>query len=112
MGTTGAGGGLTTGAGGGLTTGVGGGTPTGGEGTGIGGEGGGGVGIGGTNGLQLNELQSTGLDKNDLHCAALLCKGLEGKQFFLSSKSANPKQDGGSPVKKLYAYVKFSKFGS
>lgn len=99
--TTGVGGGETIGVGGGETTGAGGGTTTGGEGTGTGGDGGGGVGIVGTKGLQLNELQSTGLDKKELHCAALLCKGLEGKQFLLSSKSDNLKQDGGSPVKKL-----------
>lgn len=83
------------------TTGVGGGTTTGGEGTGTGGEGGGGLGIVGTKGAHLNELQSTGLDKKDLHCPALLCEGLAGKQFLLSSKLANFKQAGGSPVKKL-----------
>ncbi|CBI28098.3 unnamed protein product, partial [Vitis vinifera] len=74
--------------------------------------GGGGVGKEGTKGEHLKELQSTGRDKNELHCPADLCSGLPGKQFLLSSKSAKPKHAGGSPVKKLYENVKFSRFGS
>lgn len=73
----------------------------GGEGTGTGGDGGGGGGKDGTKGEHLKELQSTGRDKNDLHCAADLCIGLFGKQFLRSSKSAKLKHTGGSPVKKL-----------
>lgn len=45
----------------------GGGERRGGGGEGRGGEGGGGGGKAGTKGLHLNELQSTGRDKNDLH---------------------------------------------
>ncbi|TYH68981.1 hypothetical protein ES332_D05G025600v1 [Gossypium tomentosum] len=90
----------------------GGGKATGGEGTGIGGDGGGGEGKEGTKGAHLNELQSTGLDKKDLHCAALLCKGLAGKQFLLSSNARKFKQTGGSPVKKLYENVKFCNLGN
>ncbi|KAF5187542.1 hypothetical protein FRX31_022871 [Thalictrum thalictroides] len=41
-----------------------------------------------------------------------LCAGLPGKQFLLSSKSETRKHTGGSPVKKLYEYVKFCKLGS
>ncbi|KAJ6673693.1 hypothetical protein OIU85_012680 [Salix viminalis] len=69
--------------------------------TGGGGEGGGGGGKDGTKGAHLKELQSTGLDKNALHCAADLCNGLAGKQFLLSLESGRPKHTGGSPVKKL-----------
>ncbi len=84
---------MTTG-GGGEKTGVGGG-----GGGNTGGEGGGGVGKEGTKGEHLKELQSTGLDKNELHWPADFCSGLPGKQFILSSKSSNPKHTGGSPVK-------------
>lgn len=72
-----------------------------GEGIGIGGEGGGGGGKEGTKGLHLKELQSTGRDKNDLHCAVDLCNGLARRQFLRSSKLLTLRQTGGSPVKKL-----------
>lgn len=88
----------------GLTTGGGGG-----EGTGTEGEGGRGA---GTKGLHLNELQSTGLDKKDLHWAADRCAGLAGRQLRRSSKAARLRHTGGSPVKKLYENVKFSSLGS
>lgn len=65
----------------------------------IGGEGTGIWGVG--EGLQPNDWQLTGLDKNDLHCAADLCNGLLGKQFLLSSKPGKARHTGGSPVKKL-----------
>ncbi|KAH1251757.1 hypothetical protein GmHk_05G014557 [Glycine max] len=82
-----------------------------GNGEGVEGEGGegvtGGVGEGngeggeGTNGLHLKELQSTGLEKNDLHCGGGLCAGLAGKQLSLSSNAGNARHAGGSLVKKL-----------
>lgn len=80
---------------------------TGGGGDGRGGEGGGGGGKAGMKGVHLKELQSTGLDKNDLHCLADLWAGLLGKQFLRSLKSGRLKHTGGSPVKKLYEKVKF-----
>ncbi|KAL5189045.1 hypothetical protein HKD37_05G014352 [Glycine soja] len=61
-----------------------------------------GEGVGeGTNGLHLKELQSTGLEKNDLHCGGGLCAGLAGKQLSLSSNAGNARHAGGSLVKKL-----------
>lgn len=77
-----------------------------------GGEGGGGGGREGTKGAHRKELQSTGLDKNDLHCAGDLCNGLAGRQFLRSSKSGSLKHVGGSPVKKLYENVKFCNRGN
>lgn len=55
----------------------------------------------------LNALQSTGFDKNDLHCPLGRCAGRPGKQFLRSLKSRTLKQAGGSPVKKLFENVKF-----
>lgn len=64
-----------------------------------GGDGGGGGGREGTKGAHRKEPQSTGLDRNDLHCAGNLCNGRFGRQFRRSSKSGSLKHDGGSPVK-------------
>ncbi|KAH1251758.1 hypothetical protein GmHk_05G014557 [Glycine max] len=91
------------GTGEGVTGGVGEGNGEGGEGvTGVVGEGNGEGVVGeGTNGLHLKELQSTGLEKNDLHCGGGLCAGLAGKQLSLSSNAGNARHAGGSLVKKL-----------
>lgn len=66
---------------------------------------------GGTNGAHPNEAQSAGCARNDLHCLADLCAGRFGMQFLRSSNVGTPRQAGGSPVKKLYEYVKFSSLG-
>lgn len=61
--------------------------------------------------MHLNALQSTGFDKNELHCPLGRCSGLPGKQFLRSSESGTPKHAGGSPVKKLFENVKFWSLG-
>jgi len=62
--------------------------------------------------LHPNDLQSTGLDKNDAHSKSVFWNGLAGKQFLLSSEAGKPKHAGGSPVKKLSENVKFLRLGN
>lgn len=84
---------------------------------GVGGEegdppGGDGKGKEGLKTLHPNDLQSTGLDKNDAHSTRVFWNGLAGKQFLLSSDAGKPKHAGGSPVKKLSENVKFLRLGN
>lgn len=74
--------------------------------------GGDGKGKEGLKALHPNDLQSTGLDKNDAHSTRVFWNGLAGKQFLLSSDAGKPKHAGGSPVKKLSENVKFLRLGN